>query len=137
MIISIFVIACESPQSQQMQSEPMSDQPKIEAVETESHVQPSTTSSGEKKEFSITASTWKFEPSVIRVKEGDAVTLRLRSIDVSHGIGIKEFGVSLKVGAGEEKNVTFIAEKKGTYTLFCNVFCGEGHRDMKGVLVVE
>jgi cytochrome c oxidase subunit 2 len=38
---------------------------------------------------------------------------------------------------GSSKTVTFVADKAGTFKFFCNVPCGEGHREMTGQLVVN
>jgi len=93
---------------------------------------------GEVKEFAVAASQFTFDPETIRVKEGDTVRLVVTSTDVPHGLSIPEFGVnSGAIGAGETKTVEFVANKKGTYAFFCSVFCGSGHKSMKGTLVVE
>ncbi len=89
------------------------------------------------KEFSMTAKRWAFEPSEIRVKEGDTARLKVKSIDVTHGFSLPDFNVDEKLEPGKEITVEFVANKKGTFTFFCSVFCGEGHKDMKGTLVVE
>lgn len=89
------------------------------------------------KEFHITAHQFAFEPSTIRVKQGDAVRLYLTSADVGHGISIPDFGVNLQGPVGQEVSVDFIADRTGTFRFFCNVFCGSGHRDMTGTLIVE
>lgn len=96
-----------------------------------------TTASGEVKEVKIAASQFAFDPDTITVKKGDKVKLTLTNIDVAHGISIKEFNIDLKPGAGETKSVEFVADKAGTFSMYCNVFCGEGHREMKGTFVVE
>lgn len=87
--------------------------------------------------IAVTARQWAFEPATIRVKLGQPLMLRIRSIDVKHGIGISEFGVSADLEPGKTVDVTFTPDKTGSFTFFCNVFCGAGHRDMKGMLVVE
>ena len=89
------------------------------------------------KEFVITASKFKFEPSTIEVNKGDRVRLTLKNADGAHGIGISEFGVDLKAGEGEEKTVEFTADKEGTFSFNCNTYCGSGHIDMTGKLVVK
>jgi cytochrome c oxidase subunit 2 len=33
--------------------------------------------------------------------------------------------------------VEFVADKAGTFTFSCSVYCGKGHRGMKGELVVS
>src|SRR3989344_6400718 len=89
------------------------------------------------KEFKIEAKQFEFVPSTITVNEGDTVRLIVTSTDTEHGIGIPEFDVSLKVDAGKTETVEFVADKKGTYSMNCNVFCGSGHRNMKGTLIVK
>ena len=93
--------------------------------------------SEETKEFTMTASDFKFSPEVIEVNEGDTVILHITSTDTDHGFSIPEFGVSQDLPINEQKTIQFVADKKGTYTFFCNVFCGSGHRSMKGSLVVN
>ena len=89
------------------------------------------------KEFNIIAKRWDFSPSTITVNEGDTVILNIQSIDVTHGFAISEFGVSEQLVSGNTVKVEFIADKKGTFSFFCNVFCGSGHSSMKGTLVVQ
>ena len=55
------------------------------------------------KEFDISAKKFSFEPSVITVKKGDTVRLKVTSLDVDHGIGIPEFNVNLKVSQERQK----------------------------------
>ncbi|HIH18841.1 TPA: hypothetical protein HA225_02590 [Candidatus Micrarchaeota archaeon] len=89
------------------------------------------------KEFSITAKRFSFEPSTITVNKGDKVRLTLKSTDTTHGIAISEFNVNLVAGAGEQKTVEFVADKEGTFNFACSVYCGEGHIDMAGKLIVK
>jgi len=89
------------------------------------------------KEFSVTAKRWDFDPGVITVNEGDMVKMSVRSIDVSHGIAISQFGVSERLSPGETVDIEFTADKAGTYSFFCTVPCGSGHGSMRGTLIVE
>lgn len=89
------------------------------------------------KEFSMMADEFEFSPRTIIVNEGDTVILHIESLDVEHGIAIPQFGVSQTLPVGEIVSVEFVADKAGTYTFFCNVYCGADHRSMKGTLIVE
>ena len=71
------------------------------------------------------------------MNEGDTVNLVISSVDVNHGLGIPQFGVSQQLTAGSTSTVTFVADKAGSYTFFCNVACGSGHGGMRGTLVVQ
>ncbi len=89
------------------------------------------------KQFTIEASQWQFSPDTITVNKGDTVQITLVNKDVSHGISIPDFGFDLKAGAGENATGQFTADKAGTFGFRCNVFCGEGHKEMTGTLVVK
>ena len=96
-----------------------------------------TTGSGSFKEFKITAKQFSFEPSTIEVNKGDKVRLIVTSMDVPHGISIKEYGINERLDVGKPVAIEFTADKEGTFTAFCSVFCGSGHSGMKGKLVVK
>lgn len=89
------------------------------------------------KEFTMTARQWKFDPETITVNEGDTVKLQITSVDVTHGFALSEFGINEFLEPGKTVNIEFIADKKGTFTFFCSVFCGSGHSEMKGTLIVK
>jgi cytochrome c oxidase subunit 2 len=97
----------------------------------------STAFAQEAKAFEITASRFKFEPNVIEVREGETVRITLHSADGNHGFGIKELKVKAKIPkGGAPVTVEFKAPAAGTYEFACTDYCGSGHRDMKGKLVV-
>lgn len=79
----------------------------------------------------IDASRWEYSPNTIIVKKGDHVRIVVNNIDTNHGISIPDYGIS---GTDE---VSFIANKAGTFSFSCPTFCGEGHREMTGTLIVE
>ena len=92
---------------------------------------------GEIKTFDIIAKSWEFIPSIIEVNKGDKVILDIESIDVAHGVSISEFGVREYLNPGKSITVEFIADKSGEFTFFCNVYCGDGHGNMRGRLIVN
>ena len=86
----------------------------------------------------MTAKQWEFEPSTVTVKVRVPVVLRITSVDVKHGFAINEFGVNVQnLEPGEAVDVEFTPDRTGTFTFYCAVFCGSGHANMKGTLVVE
>lgn len=94
-------------------------------------------SSPETKEFNVIAKKWDFSPDTITVNEGDTVILNIESIDVDHGIAIPNFGVNEFLSPGNTVKIEFVADKKGSFSFSCNVFCGSGHSSMEGTLVVQ
>ena len=89
------------------------------------------------KEFDITAKQWQFIPSTIEVNEGDTVILNIKSIDVSHGIAIPNFGIDEFLSPGNEVKIEFVADNKGTFFFACSVSCGVGHSGMIGKIIVN
>jgi cytochrome c oxidase subunit 2 len=83
------------------------------------------------------ASQFQFTPNTIRVKAGVPVQLRVMSTDVVHGLAIPGLNINERLDPGKEVVINFTPAKAGSYPFFCSVFCGAGHADMKGVLIVE
>jgi cytochrome c oxidase subunit 2 len=85
----------------------------------------------------VVARRYAFEPAEIQVAVGEAVRLMVRSADGLHGIEIKE----MKVKKVLERGAAAVAidlkpETAGRFAILCSEYCGEGHEEMKGVLVV-
>ena len=89
------------------------------------------------KEFEITAKTFEFNPDIIMVNKGDKVKLIIKSIDVTHGIEIKEYNIRETLYPNKPVTVEFIADKAGEFIFKCNIPCGSGHSIMAGKLIVE
>ena len=86
----------------------------------------------------VTASRFEFNPSVLEVHEGERVRLVVRSVDVTHGLAIKQYDVKVKIPkGGEAVTIEFVADRPGTFRFACSEYCGSGHRRMKGRLVVK
>lgn len=92
---------------------------------------------GETKEFTIEAFQFGFSPSTIKVNQGDKVRIIASSRDVPHGLAIPEFGVNMYLPGPAPKTIEFIADKKGTFTFYCNIPCGSGHSSMRGQLIIK
>jgi heme/copper-type cytochrome/quinol oxidase subunit 2 len=57
-------------------------------------------------------------------------------LDITHGFAIDEYDIRAYIPPGEKVTVSFIADKLGTFTYYCNVFCGVGHPHMHGIFQV-
>lgn len=89
------------------------------------------------KEVQVVATKFRFTPDTIRVRQGDTIRLIITSREGSHGLSLPEYGLNVEVAEGETKTLEFVADKSGTFSMMCSVFCGSGHREMKGTLMVE
>jgi cytochrome c oxidase subunit 2 len=88
-------------------------------------------------ELKITARRFEFHPHTITVQKGKPVRLVITSEDVEHGFAIDEFDVNVKIEAKGTKVVEFTPDRAGRFRFRCTVFCGDGHEEMTGELVVE
>lgn len=106
-------------------------------VKTEQMTVKPETAKSSVKSFDVTAKKWEFNPHTIGVRLGDTVRLIVKSEDVSHGFSIPDFKVNQTINAGETATIEFVADKKGSFTFSCSVYCGTGHGNMKGTLIVQ
>ncbi len=88
-------------------------------------------SDGNTKTITLDASRWQYSPNSVTVNKGDHVKIIINNKDTIHGISIPDYGIN-----GID-SVEFIADKVGTFEFYCPTMCGEGHRDMKGTLIVQ
>jgi cytochrome c oxidase subunit 2 len=89
--------------------------------------------------INIVAERFVFVPSRIKLKQGEVVELRIRSLDTNHGFRIREAGVNVVVpkrGKGDAR-ILFRAQKKGVFPFECSKACGAGHTIMRGSIVVK
>jgi cytochrome c oxidase subunit 2 len=84
----------------------------------------------------VTAKKFEFEPKVITVQKGQPVKLIIKAVDTVHGFAIKEFNINVKLKQGETKSIVFTPDRAGEFRIYCSVYCGEGHDDMTGRLIV-
>ena len=85
----------------------------------------------------LTAKKFGFSPNVITVKKGEPVVIELTSKDRKHGFYLPDFGIKVEIVPGTISRARFIPDKAGTFPFACHVFCGEGHEEMTGTLVVK
>jgi len=83
------------------------------------------------REIIVDASKFEYNPSVITVKKGERIKLIINNTDTLHGIRIPELEIN-----GNDF-VEFVAEKTGEFTWYYNNFCGQGHQQMQGKLIIE
>ena len=84
----------------------------------------------------ITAKKFEFSPDAITLKKGEPVVFEISSGDRKHGFSLRAFGVRSDVLPGKVSRVRFTPDKTGKFTFSCDVFCGDGHEEMTGTVVV-
>ena len=85
----------------------------------------------------VLARRYTFEPAQIEATAGERLRILVRSGDGPHGFEIKKFKVSKEIPRGAEPVVIeFTPDEAGRFPIVCSLFCGDGHGDMKGALIV-
>lgn len=121
--------APNSAEDQPTESQPYGDNTSADAT-------PLSTGSEEALEITMLAKKWEFTPKTITVKKGQKVRLNISSVDVDHGFSLPAFNVDKRLTAGQSTTVEFTPTFAGTFPFTCTVYCGSGHGDMRGELVV-
>ena len=100
--------------------------------------QDSPSPSQEPRVIEVVAKRFAFEPAEVEVTIGEKVTLAVRSADGVHGVEIKKFKVKKEIPrGGDPVMIEFTATEAGRFPIVCSEYCGNGHDDMKGALVVK
>jgi len=88
--------------------------------------------------ITITGRMWNYtfeyengkKTDTLYVPMNKAIKMKLVSLDVIHGFYIPAFRIKEDVVPGREKMSWFIAQKEGSFELFCSEYCGMNHSYM-------
>ncbi len=82
------------------------------------------------------AQMWQFQPTEINIPVGSEVDFYLTSKDVVHGFHIYEKNVNMMAVYGGINKTTVKFDKPGEYKIVCHEYCGVGHQNMEGKVIV-
>ena len=85
----------------------------------------------------VIAKKFEFVPREIRVKQGETVLLQFTAPEVPMGFSLPDFGLRADIMPGKLATLRLTADKTGSFDFLCDVFCGSGHEDMSGTLIVS
>jgi nitrous-oxide reductase len=89
----------------------------------------------------LTAIRSEFGIPSFTVRKGDKVNLKVTNIetirDMTHGFALDGYGINVAIDPGQTKEISFTAEKSGTYWYYCTWFCSALHLEMRGRMLVE
>lgn len=84
-----------------------------------------------------TAENGGWTPRRIVVREGEALNLVLRSMDIAHSFVIPDLGVdSGPLKPGKSLPLELVDLAPGVYRFYCGIWCSAQHAEMKGTLIV-
>jgi cytochrome c oxidase subunit II len=93
-------------------------------------------SAGADRVVHVTARRFTYDPDVIELEAGVPVVIELTSLDREHGFAIADLGLRIDVAPGKTSSVRIVPDKVGTFPFHCDIFCGSGHEEMAGRIVV-
>jgi cytochrome c oxidase subunit 2 len=85
----------------------------------------------------IAAKKFEYAPNVIKLKKGIPVILEFTSLDRAHGFNCPDLKVRTDILPNKVSRVRIVPDKAGTFAFQCDIFCGSGHEEMAGTIVVE
>ena len=92
----------------------------------------------EPRVIEVTARRFEFVPSQIEATVGEPLRLMVHSDDGVHGFEIKKFKVSKDIPHDDRPVIiNFTPTAEGEFPIVCSEYCGKGHDDMRGTLVVR
>lgn len=85
----------------------------------------------------ISAKKFEYAPNEIVIKKGERVVLVFNSLDRIHGFSAPDLGLRGDIVPDKPLRVVVPTHKAGVYTFVCDVFCGDGHEEMSGTIVIK
>ena len=89
------------------------------------------------KVIRISAKKFNYTPGEVQLKKGVPVILEFKTMDVVMGFNLPDFNVRADMVPGKTTRLRLVPDKTGTFVFLCDVFCGTGHEEMNGKLVVS
>lgn len=84
----------------------------------------------------IQARKFSYTPNEITVSKGEHIILELTALDFVHGFNIPALHIRSDIPPGKVTTVALQPTEAGRFTFLCDNFCGSGHEEMNGVLIV-
>ena len=85
----------------------------------------------------IVAKKFDYTPNVIKLKKDVPVVLEFTTLDIIMGFKVPDLGIRTDIVPGKVSQVRLVPDKVGTFPFVCDIFCGSGHEDMTGTIIVS
>ena len=85
----------------------------------------------------IEAKKFAYTPKRITVRKGEAVVLELTALDFAHGFSVPDLKLRVDLMPGKTVRLPIKPDQVGELVFLCDNFCGGGHEEMNGLLIVQ
>ncbi|PHV40775.1 cupredoxin domain-containing protein [Janthinobacterium sp. BJB304] len=86
--------------------------------------------------IAIEARKFVYTPNEITVKKDETIVLAFTAVDFIHGFFIPDMNIRADLKPGQVTEVRLTPGKAGEYAFLCDNFCGSGHEEMNGKIIV-
>ena len=93
--------------------------------------------SGQETVIEIVAQRFRYTPNEIVLQKGKPARLEFRALDFTHGFTIPDLGIRADLLPGQVTQVRLTPDKAGVFDFLCDNFCGAGHEQMNGKIIVK
>ena len=92
---------------------------------------------GQETVIEIVAQRFRYTPNEIVLQKGKPARLEFRALDFTHGFTIPDLGIRADLLPGQVTQVRLTPDKAGVFDFLCDNFCGAGHEQMNGKIIVK
>jgi cytochrome c oxidase subunit 2 len=85
----------------------------------------------------IVAQRFSYTPNEIVLNTDQPVRLEFTSIDFVHGFKIPDLNIRADLPPGQVTTIRLTPQKAGVFDFLCDNFCGSGHEEMNGKIIVK
>jgi cytochrome c oxidase subunit II len=91
----------------------------------------------EEQVVQIQARKFAYIPNQLVLKKGRPALLEFSAVDFTHGFNLPDFKLRADLIQGQVTRVRLLPDRAGTFVFLCDNFCGAGHEEMNGKILVE
>jgi cytochrome c oxidase subunit 2 len=84
----------------------------------------------------VTVKKFNYTPGEIKLKKGVPVILEFKTLDILMGFNLPDFNLRADIVPDKTTRLRLVPDKTGTFVFLCDIFCGTGHEEMNGRLIV-
>ncbi|MBI3525501.1 MAG: cytochrome c oxidase subunit II [Betaproteobacteria bacterium] len=92
---------------------------------------------GKERVVKVVAKRFIYTPNEIILKAGVPARLEFTSLDFVHGFKVPDLDIRVDLPPGKVTTVHLTPQKAGVYDFLCDNFCGVGHEEMSGKIIVK
>ena len=85
----------------------------------------------------VVARRFVFLPAEITLQLGEPVVIELTAPEVVMGFHVPDLNLRAVIVPGTPVRLRFLPERAGRFVFVCDVFCGDGHENMAGEIIVR